>query len=131
MGAPAKRILIVEDNHVMGDVVRFNLQRAGFDTTVAVTGDSAAQLLQEETFDLIITDYQLPGMNGEEICRFARSHPQHGDVPIFLCTAKRFELDTQRLIDELAISKVLAKPFSPRQIVELVREALEGRTAVS
>jgi CheY-like chemotaxis protein len=129
MDANAKRILIIEDNRVMGDVMRFNLERAGFDTTMMVNGSEAVELLQNEMFDLIISDYQLPGMCGEEICRCIRQDSRFDDVPIFLCTAKRLELDEQRLMDELRISKVLAKPFSPREIVELVCSSLQGRTA--
>ena len=65
-------ILIAEDDRVMSDVIRFNLERAGHQTTVARSGTEAWQMLQTQPFDLLITDYQMPGMTGEDVCRAIR-----------------------------------------------------------
>lgn len=117
-------LLVAEDNLVMADVLRFNLERAGFDVEVAATGLQAARLLAEREFDVILTDFQMPGINGEGICRLAREDERHRHVPILLISAKSFELDVRRLTEEYALSRVLAKPFSPREVVQTVREAL-------
>ena len=120
-----KDILIVDDNRIMADVVRFNLERSGYTVTVAENGRVAADLVQIKQFDFIITDYQMPEMNGEVFCRFLRQNARHANVPVLMCSAKGLELDTKRLKDELGISEILFKPFSLRQIVEIVRTALE------
>lgn len=118
-------ILIAEDNRVMADVLRFNLARSGFSVTVASNGLVAVELLQAGAFDLVISDYQMPGMNGEELCRWMRSDPRYRTVPVLMCSAKGYELDASRLQEELDISRIFYKPFSPRDVVELVRLTLE------
>jgi DNA-binding response OmpR family regulator len=120
-----KSILLAEDNRAIADVLRFNLQRAGFGVSVARDGAEAAALLQQDHFDLLITDYQMPRMSGEELCRQARRE-HDGDLLIFLCSAKGFELDINHLMKELDIRRVFFKPFSPREIVQDAREALGG-----
>ena len=121
-----KNILIAEDNRVMAGVMRFKLEQAGFFVVVCENGVQAVAALGERQFDVIVTDYQMPEMNGEQLCRHARQDPRHAEVPIFLVTAKRFELDIEALTEELSLEKVLCKPFSPKQIVEMVRDVLES-----
>ena len=82
-----KNILVVEDNRVTADVVRFNLERAGFVVSMCGNGRQAVELLESERFDLIITDYQMPKMDGEEFCRHVRQNDRHAEVPIFLVSA--------------------------------------------
>lgn len=122
-------ILIAEDNLVLSDVLRFNLERAGYAVSVTNSGTQAVELLQRTRFEMILTDYQMPGINGEGICRHARSDGIHGSVPIVLISAKCFELDVAQLIAKYALSKVLSKPFSPREVVRSVGEALEAAHA--
>ncbi len=124
MAGDKKKILVAEDNRVMSDVIRFNLEQAGFDVTVASNGRRAADLMETGQFDLLITDYQMPEMSGEELCRHIRQDQQHADVPILLCSAKGYELDLTQLAEELKIAKVLFKPFSPTELVDFVRSTL-------
>jgi CheY-like chemotaxis protein len=125
MPEPNKAILIVEDNCVMADIMRFNFKRAGFDVTVASNGREGLERLRERQFDLVVADYQMPKMNGEEFCRNLRQDPRHAGTPAFLCTAKGFEIDTVQLSAELQITRILTKPFSPRELVEAAREVLQ------
>ncbi len=129
MHAEPPLILVAEDNLVMSDVLRFNLERAGYGVNVASTGTQAVELLTREQYQMILTDFQMPGVNGEGICRYARNDLRHAAVPIVLISAKCFELDVPRLSREYALSKVLAKPFSPREVVQSVREALAATVA--
>lgn len=115
------RILVAEDNYALANVLRFNLQRAGIDVTVANNGLQAIDLLGREAFDLLITDYQMPGANGEQVCRAARLDLKLAHLPILLCSAKGFELDIQELKAVYGISEVLYKPFSVQAIVVLVQ----------
>lgn len=120
------RVLVAEDNHVMGNVLRFNFQRAGFDITLAHDGRVALELLKEQEFDLVITDYQMPFANGDEICRFIRSDERLKDIPVVLVTAKGMELQSEEsLIGPDRFSKLVYKPFSPLEIVRVANDILQ------
>ena len=118
------KILIAEDNVVMSHVLRFNLTRTGKQVIVAENGAVALQAARREKFDLVISDYQMPVMNGLEFCRQLRKLNAYCDVPVILCSAKGYEIDEARLRDELGIAAFVFKPFSPREITELVDELL-------
>jgi len=127
MNADSLKILLAEDNPVIADVLRFNLEHAGFQVTVATDGREATELIGRERFDAIITDYQMPHVSGEEFCRYARQDDRYSDVPIFLCSAKGFELDTNRMTEDLGITGVFFKPFSPREVIQTVQAAIDSR----
>lgn len=129
MSNEKKRILIAEDNRVMAAVLRFNLERAGYDVTVAYSGTQAFQFLQNEQFDLLFTDFQMPGMEGNELCRHARSDSRHSAMAILMCSAKAFELDTERLQEEFGILKIIYKPFSPMVVKQLIHEVFAVETS--
>jgi DNA-binding response OmpR family regulator len=125
------KILLAEDNRVLADVLRFNLERAGYSVEVALDGRYALEICSQQPLDLVVTDYQMPGLDGEQLCRGIREGDFQSDVTIFLCSAKTYEIDTQRLQSELQIRRVFYKPFSPRAIVAAVRETFAQPTAVS
>jgi CheY-like chemotaxis protein len=112
----------------MADVMRFNFNRVGFSTKVALNGRIAWDLLQTETFELLVTDFQMPVMDGEELCRRIRSDSRFAELPIILLTAKGLEIDRDRLTRELGLSLILYKPFSPRQLVAAAEEFAAGKT---
>jgi len=124
--AMQKRILVVEDNIAMAGVIRFTLQHAGFDVTLAANGQEAWNLLEESDFDLIVTDQQMPYMTGIALCRKLRDVGKLQEIPVILLTAKRLELDLERLRTELGISTVMLKPFSPSQLSIIVESHLAG-----
>ncbi|MGN6136504.1 MAG: response regulator [Aureliella sp.] len=117
MDGNAPRILVAEDNRVLADVLRFNLQRAGFAVTVALDGNLAIQHLRRDNFDLLITDFQMPGANGEQLCQLVRGELQLDQLPILMCSAKGLELNIDTLKSTYGVSQVIYKPFSMRQIV--------------
>lgn len=119
-----QRILIAEDSHVMSGVMKFNLEKAGYEVDVAENGRIAAERLQVEPYDLLLTDFQMPEMDGDELCRELRQCPLNDEIPIIMVSAKGFELDIPMLQNELGIVEVVYKPFSPRQIVETVGQVL-------
>jgi len=118
MGGAMKKILVAEDNLPLATILEFNLSRAGFAVTLARNGQRAAEIAQREAFDLIMTDYQMPGLNGEELCASIRRDSLNSDVPIVLCSAKGLEVDVSRLSSEYGVLEVFCKPFSPSEIVE-------------
>jgi DNA-binding response OmpR family regulator len=121
-----KRILVIEDNAALATVLRLNLQHAGFDVRVAQNGRLACEVVRHESFDLVITDEQMPEMSGLEFCRHYRSTDAGRAVPIMLLTAKKLELDAAKISRELQISRILGKPFSPKAIVRDVTGLLQG-----
>ncbi len=116
------RILIAEDNRVLADVMRFNLEAEGFEVTIAHNGQKALGLAQAECFDLIISDYQMPGLSGEELLRGIRVDSVNTTAVCVLCSANGYELDEQQLKDELGLHSIVMKPFSPRELVALAQD---------
>ena len=111
------KALVVEDNAALARVTQFGLTRAGFDARTAVNGRQALELACSESFDIIISDHQMPEMMGLELCRRLRSTPEYVHTPIILLTAKGMELELSTLQRELDVSAVFPKPFSPAELV--------------
>jgi CheY-like chemotaxis protein len=126
-----KRIIIAEDNSVLSDVMRFNLEKAGFHVTLACNGQQAMELLAHSEFDLLITDYQMPGVNGAGLCHGVRDELGLRNLPILMCSAKGLELDTNELQSRWQVTQVLFKPFSMREIVSQAQKLTTGSTAES
>jgi CheY-like chemotaxis protein len=92
--------------------------------TVANDGRQAWDNLQHETFDLLLTDQQMPEMTGTELCQTLRSVPDFAELPVIMLTAKGMELELPRLRDELKITATFLKPFSPKEVVKAVEQCL-------
>ena len=122
--ATAKKALIAEDNPALSGVVRFNLQRAGFEVTVTRNGREALEAARGTTFDVVLTDQQMPEMTGTELVKKLRSTREYKETPIIMLTAKGLELDIDDLRDSLGVSAALPKPFSPAELIVLVEECL-------
>ena len=117
-------IVIADDNRVMTDVVRFNLEKAGFTVHVARDGLDAWKLVETVCPAVLVTDYQMPRMNGEELCRKVRADQRFAGMAIVMLTAKGLEQQYLRSVNELGLYRMLFKPFSPRELVNTVRESL-------
>jgi two-component system, chemotaxis family, chemotaxis protein CheY len=115
----AKRILTVDDSKTMRDMVSFTLRKAGFDVNEAEEGKKALTVLSTGRFDLIITDLNMPNMDGISLIKTVRSNAQHRAVPILILTT---ESDGAKKADGKAAGATgwLVKPFSPEKLVELV-----------
>lgn len=113
------RVLVVEDEPKIAEIVKAYLEKDGFDVTVADTGEKAVSLLKEG-FDLIILDLMLPDMDGEDICKTIR---QDSDLPVIMLTAKSDEEDRIAGLG-LGADDYVVKPFSPRELVARVKALL-------
>jgi len=123
-GEAKKKILVAEDNLALADVMRFNLERAGFEVTVAHNGREAYDLSQNDQFDLVLTDHQMPKLTGVELCQRLREDERYARTPVIMVTAKGLELDLARLQDELGVTAALAKPFSPIEMIRQIEDCL-------
>ncbi|MCH2596684.1 MAG: response regulator transcription factor [Pirellulales bacterium] len=121
----SKHILVAEDNRVMAQLLAFSLARAGFVVTCTYDGATAAEAARQELFDLVITDYQMPHMSGEELCEAIRTDSMNCEVPIVLCSAKGLEIDSTRMNEVHSLAKVFHKPFSPGEVVAFACSLLE------
>jgi CheY-like chemotaxis protein len=123
-----RRALVVDDNLALARVTQFALDRAGFETQTARNGRLALEAAQQSQFDVVVTDQQMPEMTGIDLCRELRKLPEYMDCPIILLTAKGLELELPRLREELGISGVFSKPFSPAAVVKAVEDLLNACT---
>ena len=116
------KILVVDDEAPIANVVAMKLRNAGLEVIVAMDGLEAYELAIAEHPDLMITDLQMPGMSGLELC--ARLVAElDGGIPTILLTAKGFEL-TAESVRELPVRRIMTKPFSPRELLAQVQELL-------
>lgn len=118
-----KRILIIEDDPDIVELLRFNLERESYE--VASAGDGAAGLaeLRRQAPDLLILDLMLPEVSGLDVCRTVRGDPALATLPVIMLTAKSEEVDVISGI-ELGADDYITKPFSPRQLVARVGAVL-------
>ncbi len=123
------RILVVEDDPDIADLMRRYLQKAGFDVDVRGSGREALGVIAAQPPDLLVLDLMLPHVNGLEICRQVRADATTTTIPIIMVTARTDEADRIAGLD-LGADDYLAKPFSPAELVARVR-ALLRRTARS
>src|SRR5262249_8955396 len=122
----AERILVVDDEPDLLELVRVNLRQAGYEVETSETGRDALELLRRTPPDLVVLDLMLPDVSGTEICRRMRSDIDLSDLPIIMLTAKADEVD--RVVGlELGADDYVTKPFSPRELTLRVRAVLRRR----
>jgi DNA-binding response OmpR family regulator len=122
-----QRVLVVDDDPTVSDVVRRYLERAGLAVTLAADGTDALEVFERDGPDLVVLDLMLPGIDGLEVCRRLRARA--ADVPVVMLTALGEESD--RVLGlELGADDYVTKPFSPRELVLRVQSVLRraGRT---
>ena len=117
------KILIVEDEKDIRDLVGLHLEKAGLETAVASDGQEAFRRVKEFRPDLIVLDLMLPEMDGKELTKLLKARDETRDIPIVMLTAKSEEVD--RIVGfELGADDYIPKPFSPRELVLRVQALL-------
>ena len=129
-----KRLLLVEDDRAIAELVKFHFTRDGYTVTSTPNGDEALILIEEIRPDLIILDWMIEGISGIELCRRLRRKPATANLPIILLTARGEEEDRLRGL-ETGADDYVTKPFSPKELVarasavlRRVRPALAAET---
>jgi len=118
-----RRILIIEDESDVADLLEMTLRKAGFKTTAATDGASGLQKARENRPDFIMLDLMLPKMSGLEVCRILKGDPATCHIPILMLTAKAEEID--RIVGlEFGADDYVTKPFSPREVMLRIRAIL-------
>ena len=119
----ASRVLIVEDERDIRDLVLFHLEREGFQVSSASSGEEALRQVRHASPDIVLLDLMLPAMGGLEVCRKLRQDPATVALPIVMLTAKGDEVD--RVLGlELGADDYIVKPFSPKELLARVRAVL-------
>lgn len=113
-----KRVLIVEDEKNIVDILKFNLQREGYDTLEAYDGDAGLEMALESNPDIILLDVMLPKQNGFDVCRTLRE--KGNNVPVIILTAREEEAD-KVLGLEIGADDYITKPFSMRELMARVK----------
>lgn len=118
-----KKIIVVEDEPDLVDVVTYNLEREGYSVRASKRGDEGLNLIRSEVPDLVLLDLMLPGMDGLSICRQMKSDSSMREIPIIIASAKGEESDVVIGL-EMGADDYLAKPFSPRELLARIRAVL-------
>ncbi len=118
-----KKILVVDDEADIVELVEYNLKKEGFDTDSAYDGEAALQKIRSGSYNLVVLDLMLPGVQGLEICKMIRSTKELAGLPVIMLTAKSEEVD--RIVGlEMGADDYVVKPFSPRELVARVKSLL-------
>lgn len=114
-----KQILVIDDEENIRELIKFNLETAGFSVKLAADGQAGLDKL-DNTINLIILDLMLPVLDGLTVCRKIRSDAQYKDMPIIMLTARGEEVD-KILGLEMGADDYLTKPFSPRELIARIK----------
>jgi two-component system phosphate regulon response regulator PhoB len=122
-----ERILVVDDEEDILELVRFHLAREGYQLTLAATGEEALKKARLETFDLVVLDLMLPGLDGLEVAKALKADARTKGVPVVMLTAKSEDADVVTGL-EIGADDYIAKPFSPRVLTARVKAVLRRRS---
>ncbi len=123
------RILLCDDEVHIVKAASIKFLRAGFEVDTAENGQAAWELIQKRTPDAVVVDYQMPYLNGLQLCKLIREYPPTADIPVFLLTAMGLEPEVQSAPQDLRIDRVILKPFSPRDLLQSVEQGIAARQA--
>lgn len=123
-----ERILIVDDEEDVLELVRYNLDKNGYKIDTATTGEQALAKAKTKLPDLIVLDLMLPGIDGLEVCKKLKNDVKTQNIPVIMLTAKGEETDIVTGL-ELGADDYVTKPFSPKVLVARIRRILQRPTA--
>ncbi len=122
------RVLVVEDEQDLQELLCYNLERDGFDAACVSSGELALKVVKNQKPDLVLLDLMLPGIDGLEICRRIKANPDTASIPIIMLTAKGEEADIVTGL-ELGADDYIVKPFSPRVLLARLRAVKRRKPA--
>ncbi|MFW5742509.1 MAG: response regulator [Spirochaetota bacterium] len=124
---PDERILVVDDERDILELIRFNLEREGFTVFTVDTGEAALAQANRIAPDLVVLDLMLPGLDGMEVCRRLKAQAATRTIPVLMLTAKGEDSDIVTGLD-VGADDYVTKPFSPKVLVARIRAILRRRS---
>lgn len=118
-----RKILVVDDEKDIVDLITYNLEREGFATIRAYDGHAALELAKAKKPDLVVLDLMLPGIRGMDVCRFIRKNPETETLPIIMLTARSDQMD-KILGLEIGADDYITKPFNVMELIARIRSVL-------
>jgi twitching motility two-component system response regulator PilH len=118
------KILVVDDNHTPREVICEALKQFNIQVKEAVNGVEATKILEEEKFNLVITDVVMPEMNGYELCRWIKTNPATEKVPVIICSTKGEEFDIHWATKQGADAYII-KPFKTMELLKTIKYLLK------
>ena len=119
-------VLVVEDEEDIMEVIRFNLEKEGYEVNQALSGEKALQVIENNLPSLVLLDLMLPGINGLDLCRIFKQNDRTKAIPVIMLTAKSEDADIVAGL-EMGAEDYITKPFSPSVLVARVRTILRRR----
>lgn len=122
----SEKILVVEDEPDINELIQINLRHAGFEVLTSLDAEGARQILSDIRPDVLLLDWVLPGMSGFQLLRNMRSDSRWRDMPVIMLTARSDEVDMISAL-EVGADDYIVKPFSPRELVARVKAVIRRR----
>ncbi len=123
------RVLLVEDEQDVAELIRYNLTKEGYDVVMTANGADALRLARERQPDVVLLDIMVPQLNGWEVCRRLKKDPELSTIPVIMVTG-RVEEGDKVLGFEVGADDYVTKPFSPRELIARIRAVVRrGRQA--
>ncbi len=127
----SKKVLLCDDEIHILRAAEIKVSRAGYEVRIAHDGEEAWESILKDRPDVLVTDVNMPRCDGLELTRRIRANVETKDLPIVMLTAKGFELPQEELIAKWGIIDIMAKPFSPRELVRLIDQILGAAHATA
>jgi DNA-binding response OmpR family regulator len=121
-----KRILLCDDEAHILRAAEFKFKRAGYEVFCAGDGQEGWELLVQHRPDIVVTDCQMPRLNGLQLAERIKETPETAGLPVIMLSAKGFELSSADIRDKFGIRALISKPFSPRELFQRVEATLAG-----
>ncbi|MHB8512394.1 MAG: response regulator transcription factor [Actinomycetota bacterium] len=126
----AKKILAVDDNRVIQQLLVVNLELEGYEVVTASDGEEAISQIHSEKPDLVLLDVMMPKLDGWEVARRVKADPKIARTPIIFLSARAQDLDVRRGL-ELGVHAYMTKPFDPVDLMDVVQRVLRGERIIA
>jgi two-component system phosphate regulon response regulator PhoB len=124
---PNERILVVDDEESILELLKYNLSKEGYNVTCVAMGEEAIEVARAKLPDLLVLDLMLPGVDGLEVCKTLKNDQKTANIPIVMLTAKGEEVDIVTGL-ELGADDYVTKPFSPRVLLARIKAVLRRKS---
>lgn len=121
------RVLVVDDDPQVLKLLRVNFELEGFEVMSATNGEEALELVRGDTPDVVVCDVMMPGIDGLEVVRRLRAHPDTVSLPLVVVSAKAQQADVRAGL-KLGADEYVTKPFDPAELIEIVQRLLDERS---